>query len=408
MSSSLLLGQGVGLWKVYAFHIFLLLSLPSFFKKFCLKFQLTDLKDLVLPFMFLLLGSLTLFWSQDRTSGFFYLIQFGIGFYYLIYVKVMRLKFESLLKSLNVIYFLNLLISFFEGVSLFRYPLSQYSSVLKMFFRSYSDVDSRIVDWPTGFHWNPNNNGLFIITFAPIVYSKLKEALKVPFLCIVSFVVFKITSKLILLFWIGVCLYLLIIELRKRSSIKVLFIAATFVVVSLVSFLSLSKSSGRYIKYTMTISSIQSFAGFLPHVLKSSLENKPLNYDFSGKDISLHERIMYVEGVLRRSRNDLFLGLGVGSLKKEFFTKDHHSVSLATPHLYALELVSNFGILISLLYVAWVLQLLFISYHVPHVYLVSLTVFYLASASVSSIHYFLPQWFLFSLILQAPRIRSNY
>jgi len=97
-------------------------------------------------------------------------------------------------------------------------------------------------------------------------------------------------------------------------------------------------------------------------------------------------------------KNPIF-GLGLGSLEEKKFTHNKVDLSLGTPHNYWLELTTEQGIIIAVLYFYWIFKLitqpLIRNRNLRHL-IPSLLVILLIPGGLilSSLYYFLPKWIL--------------
>jgi hypothetical protein len=399
LSLSLVISQGIGYWKFYLYHLFVLLSLPSFFVELAQKFK-PLVRELRLPLFLLTYTWMSLAWTTDRGYGLALVGQLSIGFYFILYFELFPAPLETILKTLRIVYSLNLIISFLEAVGFFRYPISQYSEFAVLFNRNYQDWSPSTINWPSGFYWNPNNNGFFIILFAPIFYDFLPRLQKIVFAILTSFIIYRISSKLILIGWIFCCCYFFFQALKLLKSKKTLFLFAAAAFLGIILTICVLKNTSHE-KYSKIIFSLPRFAQEIPLNAMKRINNEPVFFNYVAADVSLHERLMYVDGIFLNMKDHWLFGLGGGSLNGLYHEMAGRRINLATPHFYALELIANYGLLFFIFYCAWMVKLLSIAYKTRSSFAFSLLVLILFNPVMATINYFLPQWCLYRLILSS-------
>ena len=400
--ASSLAGQGFSYYKIYLFHILLVIS---FFKDFSLvrmKQFLVNQKPLVYMAIF---SCFSIIWSTNKSLGvrdISYMIM-GILCVYLIGYSETKLK--ELLKVVCYVTFVNLFISIGEALDLFRYPVSQFSPYAEILGKKYINTPFS-TSVPTGLHSNPNNNALWFVIFSPIVLTYLTGWQVFLYLFLATFVIIMATSKLMLLAWILLLVILVFGFLRKK--VGFFKAAVTFVTLALIVMFSLSISSGeRLQKYSRTIPSLMTFGIQAPQNFVKRLSGEDVKFDFNSIDRSLQARLTYIDGVASVINKNWFLGAGAGSLDGIYNEQVGFKLSMKNPHFYFLEIAAKYGLVFLIVYLFWLYNILKKVSRVNMLYGVSIMMFILFNPVIASASYFIPKWGLYGLMLKISRESIN-
>lgn len=392
-----LMGQGLSYGKIYASHIALLFSSvllifidPVFFKK----------KILILPLSLLGYAALSLLWSSEPILGIKEVLQIGMGVGIVCCIYSLKSRHSHLLRILRTVCWINLILSALEAFEIFRYPLSLFSEWAIVFGKSQSNWMPQHNDIPTGFHWNPNNNAFFIVLFLPLIIRTDSWKSSLFYWIVGTFVIYMASSKIVLLAWLLTSTFTGISLLSQKRLKIVALSLILFISVFIVS-LIMNYQNSRTEKYRRLIPSITQYFLTIPEIVVSRSASKDLTFDFKQMDLSLHERLVYIDGLIKYWNGHRILGLGAGSLQRKNHSQAGSELSLASPHAYFLELAVLFGVFFIVAYIAWLGALLKRSFKLGPPYYLSLIVFILFNPVISSAIYFLPKWVLFGLILHA-------
>jgi hypothetical protein len=388
-----LIGQGISYSKIYFFHILLLPSLLT-------TLRFSKVKDFVLQNPLLTIIALypifTLTWSPDAFLGLqdVAFILFGVALLYV--VSVSNVSSTNLIKIICIIFWLNLFISVLEALDVITYPWSRFSSWASTLGKVH---EGRGWKTPTGFYYNPNNNALFILVFTPIVVSTLGFWKMVFLLLVSSIVIFMASSKLVLVGWIFLlAFYLFKLAQEKIGLLRSLIL--TILSITIMAILFSTSDTRRVQKYSKTIPSLISFSREAPMNFFRRLSGEEVNFDYKSLDMSLHERLMFLDGIAKVLHNDGVWGAGAGSLHNLNVEQAGHVKNMKTPHFYLAEIAAKYGIFYLGIYLFWLFGLFRGSLKVNELFGVSLILFIAFSAVMSSASYFLPKWALYLLLMR--------
>lgn len=403
---SAFLGQGFGYSKLYVFHVFLTLALIFILKKYKLNFRLHQVHSLIPWFIIGVYSVVSLSWSVDISYGIIENIHLWMGILLLVSVMYLDIDRSKMVKGIMVILWINLVISLGESFGLFRYPFSQFSELAYLFKRDNNNLleiqkwHPIKIDWPTGFHWNSNNNGLFVLFTFPLFVRENSYRMSTLYYILASWVVFMALSKLIFVGWIIMTLIMMTyvtITLNFKRRLIVLSGIGMAVVIGLVYLFNANPY--RTEKYSKTVMTITSFASHLPDIFIARLKNSNVNFNFLRFDISLHERLTYTDGLMKVISKNFFFGVGAGGLSKLEHIVADHRVYLKTPHFYLLEIFAKYGVFIFGIYIYWVVNLFLKAFRMSKLMALSLIMLFLFSMIPSSLSYFLPMWGFFAYLL---------
>lgn len=391
-----LVGQGFGYGKIYAFHIFLPLTFIALFV--FKKLKLSNFKPIT-PFLIVAAyACLSLCWTPSFKDGIHDLIPLLLGVGFLVTMMNANVDDHKLLKITEVIVWLNIVICLGESFELFRYPYSVFSQLAQMVGKGDAFWSPHATDIPTGLHWNPNNNAFFFLLFSPLMLFSGKTYKKVLYYLIATYLVYMSASKLVLIGWILMSVglpFVLDFKLKLKIGFASLIFVFTLAVVLFVSF----NENRRATDYRRTLPGIAKYIAFVPEIFAKRLSGDEVIFDYTQKDLSLHERMVYMDGLAIELKDHLFFGLGVGGLNSKSNTQGGVSKSLATPHFYFLEFITKYGLIVFLLYFGWICRLTWQSFRINKPLGLSLLLFLVFSPVISSASYFLPMWALFGFAL---------
>lgn len=399
--ASTLIGQGISFGKVYLFHLVLLFALVILIVKN--RKQLIDIKSIksISPLIALgLFAIVSLARTTNIVAGITECIQLWLGIVFIYLLLSSKIDSNKIFQGLRIVLWINLLISVAEGFQLFRYPFSQYSELGIYFKKNHYDWYPQVNDWPTGFHWNPNNNAFFILIFFPLFLSNVKRWEGWAYYLLASWVIFMTSSKLILIAWVFMSCLLVINFLFKQSK-KVLITSVSVLVCAFFIAVSGFKISDkrRAEKYSKTIPSIVNFIQLVPNIFLKRFNSEPVEFDYRSTDFSLHERLTYLDGIAQVIRDNFWFGVGAGGLHDKKNVQAGHQLGLATPHFYLLEVFAKYGFFFILIYFFWIGSLIRDSFKKDRMNTFSLFLFIIFSPVISSASYFLPKWGLFGFQL---------
>jgi len=377
LSFSAVMGQGLRINKFYLFHFALLVSLKSFYEKF-------KKKQLKFSFHYVIIGGwplLSLLWSPSAKLGLIEVLQIILGLYFILFNPNPGKLKDALILGV----WINLALSLAEAFALIRYPLSYILNIPAQ-------------DVPSGFHWNPNSNALFILIFSPIILSFHKHWIKLFYLLLSSFVIYKANSRIIAIGWIVFLFINLIQEVRKDKKllalIFIVFICSSFFMIKIHE-----DNVTRIRKYSLMLPSLKKVSLYLPELFAKRLKGEDVRFDVHAEDSSLHERLLYFDGVAKVIAEHTWFGIGAGGLQTVTHQQSYKKLYLTSPHFYFLEIWAKYGIIYLLEYLVLIGILWVKVFRKNKSVFLGLTFLLVFNPVVSSISYFLPKWVLYRLSL---------
>lgn len=404
--ASTFIGQGGGYGKVYPYHIF-------FIPCFCI--VLTNYRKIrehfiiLLPvFFFIFYSALSLAWSPDFRFGVVEFLQLFVVSFSMIAVSAVQLSFDQVIGLIKKVIWVNLFISIAESTSVFRYPFSQYSDWAPLLGKAQYDWIPMVTDWPTGFHWNPNNNAFFILITFPLIFFKSSMFQRVLYTALASFCVYMCSSKLIILAWIMVLFFIMIKVIWNGSfKIRLLTLLFSLVACGLLLTISLNTDEGRLEKYSRTKESLTNLVSIVPKILFSRLSGQTVHFNFQNTDVSLHERVTYLDGIFIIIKENFLFGIGAGGLSQRSNTQAGRTVKLQTPHFYIFEIFAKYGVLFVTVFSIWYIYMLQRMRQINIFLFYSLLLILLFSPVIASVSYFLPVWGIYTLVYVEIERASN-
>ena len=395
---SLLFGQGLRYSKLYLAHA-LLCSIFFFYlyKRETIKI---NLKLFGILSFFITYVAFSLVWSPNWRNGLYDLFYLCFGAASLLILTSKNVPVAVFRKSLLVVYTLNLLLSLLETFNVVRWPHSTIAVYFNIIW------ETKHLDLPTGFLWNPNNNALFIAMFLPWVFYFTKGFVRLGLFILATFIVWRCGSKLVLLGYIPLFFTLIIVWAFEIKKMKYVFISGLLILLLPLSYLTFQKSSTEFRsqKYAKTEKVVTLFAQNATDIVSSGLRNEQAVFDFSNYDQSLHERLVLFELLVNQSIKAPLFGNGAGSLKQFEEVKKYHHLMVLTPHFYYMEIWAKFGFLILGLYLVLLGYLMKKLVRYNKYGAISLSFFTLFNIVLPTASYFLPMWYLYSLSLKSEEL----
>ena len=387
LTASALVGQGLGYSKLYLYHVILILGSKAFFSRFKIGVSKSWPAFILLIFSFV-----SILWSSHQKMGLAEVGQIALGVWFLIF----RPKMKYLTKALVSVMWVNLLISLCESFYLFRYPFSMFSPMVEAIGREAPyllDVD---IDRPTGFSWNPNNNAFLILIFSPIVLKYQKVLVNILYYGLSSFVIYKASSKLILLGWIILTLMIVCTYMKRMVKYKALVLSMVGLIGLIVLADQREELSRKRIKYSNLWPSLYTSVSVVPHIIYKRFTGQEVTFNYFELDASLHDRLLLVDGLLLIISKHVWFGVGAGGLSKIEHSQWQRKLPLSSPHFYFLEVWAKYGLLYLLFYFSWLFYLLNkLRKAKNYEGLISLVFFIIFNPVLSSVSYFLPKWVLY-------------
>ncbi len=221
-------GVAISYGDIYLFHIwFLLLGFLWLIKfkysRYLLEFNKQFSHHLIFLLLMFLWYMFSLIWTPDIILGLKYLFYIFCGliisFTIIKYSKNFD-KLNQIYKVLSFVFIIEIIISLLESFSLFRWPISPYSSWSTFFGKEAVDFfsyDSLIFSSgfspPTGFHWNTNNLAITMVMILPFFLCHKKLSINViGSICITLITIFSASRAVFLALILIFCVYLIVIK----------------------------------------------------------------------------------------------------------------------------------------------------------------------------------------------------
>ncbi len=355
------LGSSISFSGVYLFHLALATMLVS---GFTLKLSLPKLSFIATPNNFIWIAPflliwfvISLIWAQNISSGLKFIAQLSMG----LAVSISVVHFSSseehqrlITKWLAWLLGVTLLLALIEIATPFRWPISYYSELSKIFkyhvYLGNGDLEKAYLQiTPTAFFWNPNNLALVLIMAYPIVFSSSRK-LFFFFTLLVIVVVFFSGSRLAFVVLLMQQIAL-IFTLGKDRRIK--SIASTGLIVLCLS-LPIMLTSLEKQNYTAV--AIKQKALEITGVVEDVKDGLP--------NTSKPERSSAVRGKLIVRGTEYFInskGLGVGAGNSSVYLKRDGGVGnnkIVNLHNIWLEFLVDGGVVVGIALLIWFALLL--------------------------------------------------
>ena len=400
------IGVAISYSDFYLFHLFIILLLLFWVIKekedsslFSLNIGSTNSTLFFLLFFIWYLISLT--WTQDITLGIKYLFYIFCGIIIslmIIHFSTSINKFNSIYKTIRFIFLLELIVSLFESFTLFRWPISPYSSFHSFFGKESSDLilynqlSSTLFNPPTGFHWNTNNLALTMLLILPFFLCYHKLVVKFIGLVSITLIIVLSASRAVFLGLIFVfCFYMILIK-KKVGTLFFIFISTITIFWGMYT---LSDSENpRLNEVANTIIAVELF-------LKGDID--------VGGSIEWRRQLIN-DGILALKESN-GLGIGAGGATALQESKGGVAGRFTSMHNFWVEVLVEGGVIFSLLGLIWYLNILYNLFIVSNsqkssylvfyskALLLSMIAFIPGSISASSTIYFFPMWIMFGMAI---------
>lgn len=427
--ASALVGVGISFHKVYLFHVFLLIAVVFFIIEF---FQKDKSQLLLKPpiwyysFLFVFLGwsGFSIVWSVDKVSAlkYFIILCTGIGLSLVIAsCNLIRSNRNKLNRCIPVIIGIEIIVCLLEIFTSFRWPISPYISLSSPFrgvfgreiaysiyehgcgSRLASIAYQKYDSIPTGFHWNPNAEAVFMVMVLPFFLYYSNRIIKIAGIILIGIIIYYSGSRGGGIGY-GITIIIYIFGLSFK---KVLTAIVSISVLGAIIVLCSGLINSDYKNKSNEIRALLSAGLDVGRYIVFDEEDLLSKYEHDGS-IVIRARLM--KGGLKSIRQHLFLGVGIGGSDR-VEAKEKIPFHIKSVHNYWMEIAVDLGLVFLLIYSVWyfavtikLFRIACISKDKDVVYLsksvaVSLLVFVFTSIILSSVIYFLPMWVLIGVAL---------
>ena len=405
--SSAVIGVAISYSDLYLFHVLLACLFITWFyrlKENRYQFNFDTIAENYSFFLFIMLiwYLFSLFWALDTQLAFKYIFYIFCGL--IITLNIVGFSFSidrlnKIFKTLSFFFVLQLLIALLESFTIFRMPISSYSSFSSYFgkeeinsFASNNILLTTSFVPPTGFHWNTNNLGIAMLITLPFFLCSNRMIFKLFGVISITAITIMTASRAVFLGLIIIyCLYLIIIKKRVGT---LLFIWIT--TISL--FWGMNQLSD---SENPRINEVANTIKALSLYIKGDI-------DIGG---SISWRRELVDNGLEGLSKTYGLGLGAGGSAANQEKLGPVAGQFTSMHNFWIELLVEGGIIFALLGSLWygsiVYNLFIISktntnsilkYYSESLFL-SMISFIPAAIAASSTIYFFPMWIMFGMAI---------
>ena len=228
--SSAVIGVAISYSDLYLFHFLLgclFITWLYTLKENRYQFNFNAISENYIFFLFIMFiwYLFSLFWAQDTQLALKYIFYIFCGL--IITLNIVGFSFSidrlnKIFKILSFFFVLQLIIALFESFTIFRMPISSYSSFSSYFgkeeidsFASNNILLTTSFVPPTGFHWNTNNLGIAMLITLPFFLCTNRMIYKLFGVISITAITIMTASRAVFLGLIIIyCLYLIIIKKR--------------------------------------------------------------------------------------------------------------------------------------------------------------------------------------------------
>ncbi|NLJ70254.1 MAG: hypothetical protein GX328_02160 [Clostridiaceae bacterium] len=333
-----------------------LLNLKRKYGKYNVFFVITFLAFMIYGLILLFLAPMV-----DKRAGLFELINIGLGF--LMIINIFEISFiegglKLWLKILKIVFFIILSLGFIEIIMGFHLPFSRYSDpeILR-----YFSLQEKIINIATGLYYNENDYSAFIVLFSPIVLFKVNKKCR-----LLNFLGLTLISIVVSLNDSWICIIALLIGilfwvfLEKFSLKKIVLYLGNIII----SHTIISSLLARFInklndyRYKKAKIGLDQSRKFRPKKVVGAIEKVQQQFDAANSKMgSLHQRTnTYLSSSLEMFTQTYGLGFGPGSFGNVIKQMDQPNL-LLNPHCLWIEILVQYGLIIFVLFVLFILSL---------------------------------------------------
>ncbi len=314
--------------------------------------------------------------------------------------------FSYVLSESKRFFIIEIIISFLEGVTSFRYPISPYSDLVVYFGRPLGynrDLPVQIIELlkktPTGFRWNPNDLAVTMLIILPFFIFHRNFWIKFFGIIAITDVIFFTGSRAVYFSLIFVAAGYFIFFVKRKQILK--YLAGTILLlVAIFLNLILLKSNfyTRFLELTSTVKAAEVFV---------SEDHEKENSESS---ISIRQNL--IKNGITALLQTYGLGVGGGNSNRIHSLKGMKNThNITSMHNFWIEILVEGGVLIFILTMLWYaavfFKLYFITRKTDNKYILyfarsgglSMIGFFVGVISLSSAIYFFPMWLLFGFNL---------
>lgn len=420
---STLFDSGISYGKFYIFHLFsiiLLLKLLSDRKELLrVTHFFTENKTFLFPIIFLFISLISLFWSDSLHEGFkkSLMTSFGIPTFIAFAVVIYKERWDSLLSGAKWIIAAHLVLALAETATSLRWPISIFSPLAELFGRiPQIEADTFSQIRPTSFFWNVNDSALFTLLCFPFLFLLSRKYLSYFLTILVSWIIFRHSSRGILLLFIVLNISLVMIGVLSLFLPKLLKYPRKWIVPSLfalsVILISVNTTDSPHLKLR-SFDSVKIFKKVQTKIKKGPNKYQDHTEAASGGvqgvkpphnvDNSVDKRVLLTKKALRHYSKSPLHGLGVGTLSTLKVDYMYGELTLNAIHNYWVEVLTELGGVFFSIYIIWLIYIFRNllkepTYRaLPFAAFLSLLLFLPGVIVLPSAFYFLPKWFLYGL-----------
>lgn len=406
---SALIGLGISYSALYFFHVTVLLilliysfSITKKFNEFTVVKQISKMHiPVIVMFCWYFLSIL---WVENLIDYMKYMFYLMCGVFIIFFVLFQVQKENIILKIYTISLYtisLQVIVSFLEIISPFRWPISPFSKYVVFFNRPYSfehDFSSFQLTYlnslPTGFAWNPNNLAIIMLIFFPLflMFNRKNAYMKIitflmPLIILMSGSRASVIGLLIIL----------VVYLLYKKNIKLLLLS--ILIITVVNMSEHILDEELYYKYEEILSLINIF---------DDIKNS------RGSENSLGVRNDLVSNGIEALIDSYGLGVGAGNSLE---VQRQVGSNILSMHNIWIELLVEGGILFFVFFVIWymllIIKLMNISWRnknqtgdLAFGLVLAFIGFIPGAISASSVIYILPIWVVLCISLTLLNVKE--
>ncbi len=413
--ASAFIGVAISYSNFYLFH-FVLLILSIFWvyqikkNEFRLNIDLLTKNHIFSLLVILFWYVASLLWTPSIFLGLKYIFYIFCGIIIVLSIISFSssiIKIDKVFNLLSTLIFIEIFIGLIESFTIFRMPISSYSSFAPFFGKepvNFSEFDNIFffskIRPPTGFRWNTNDLAICMIISLPFFLCNKKTLVKVFGILSITAVVLMTASRAVFLAMLLIY-FLYLFFIKKRIGTLSLILTVSIGIIW--GMFQLSESENPRINELAN--SLEALTLFLSGQLDV------------GGSIGWRRELMH--NGLNAFYNSYGLGIGAGGSVANQEIIGPVAGRFTSMHNFWIELLVEGGIIVGLTFSFWILSIIYklfiisrttksyrLKYYSQSLFL-SITAFFPAAIAASSTIYFLPMWIMFGFAISVILLSKN-
>ena len=412
------IGPGVGYYKLWLFHVVLIVYLFYVFWKlleYPIKINKTWYRsiDIQLLFLFNIWYVCSLIWSVNfyySARYLFYLLIGSLIVLVVVFSVLDRKTYSQAVNTLVVILGIGLVIGLFEAFTSFRLPTSPYSIYAPVFGREAGDLTALnpdtvkiILDSPTSFWGNPNHFSVAMVMAYPFLLLLRRRLFEISgLILIITAIVMAGSRGTLIAITFGIIFRLFFI---KPVNLLIVLFTGFLSIPLITAGVTFAKKSENH----RIVEAVQSGAQLLSYFTE----------DLTDIPNSLGMRQHLIRNGLNALEGTYGLGVGAGGSQEVQERDGSVARQVSSMHNFWIEILIDGGVVGFILFLSFYINLMFSLFKIQRknndhwlgknarILLISLFIFSVGCISASSVIYFLPMWLLFGFSIALIRIANS-